>query len=62
MSVQTFSAKANYRAISLHLTVCESGPDCPGVVFIPGMGSHAGSYTDLIPGANFLRALAEELS
>ncbi|MCS7177966.1 MAG: alpha/beta fold hydrolase [Anaerolineae bacterium] len=60
MSFQTFSAKVNYRAISLHLTVYESGPGRPSVVFIPGMGSHAGSYTDLIPGANVLRALAEE--
>ncbi|MFN3763798.1 MAG: alpha/beta fold hydrolase [Anaerolineae bacterium] len=60
MAVQTFSVKVDYRTIHLHLTVYESGPGCPGVVFIPGMGSHAGTYADLVPGANFLRALAEE--
>lgn len=60
MSVQPLSAKVDYRGIPLHLTVYESGPGSPSLVFIPGMGSHAGSYTDLIPGANFLRALAEE--
>lgn len=58
--VQTFSAKINYGSTLLNLTVYDSGPGCPSVVFIPGMGSHAGSYADLIPGANFLRALAGE--
>ncbi len=60
LSIQSFSAKVEYRTLSLHLTIYESGLGDPGVVFIPGMGSHAGTYADRIPGANFLRALAEE--
>lgn len=59
-TIQAFTARIDYRSTPLHLTVYESGPGRPGVVFIPGMGSHAGTYADLIPGANFLRALAEE--
>ncbi len=59
--VQTFSAKINYGSTLLNLTVYDSGPGCPSVVFIPGMGSHAGSYADLIPGANFLRGICSAL-
>lgn len=52
--IQSASTKVQYRGLSLHLTIYESGPRYPGVVFIPGMGSHAGAYADWIPGANFL--------
>ncbi len=50
----------DYRGIPIHLTLYEEGAGCPGVVFIPGMGSHAGTYAALIPGANFLEALAQQ--
>lgn len=49
-----------YQGISLHLTIYETGPQVPSLVFIPGMTAHAGAYTELVPGANYLEALAAE--
>ncbi|MGQ9467215.1 MAG: alpha/beta hydrolase [Anaerolineae bacterium] len=49
-----------YRDILLHLTIYETDPQAPTIIFIPGMTTHAGVYAGLIPGANYLEALAAE--
>jgi len=49
-----------YNKIPLHLTVYEAGVDKPSLIFIHGITFHAGIYTELIPGVNFLEALAEK--
>ncbi|WP_376790734.1 alpha/beta hydrolase [Thermoflexus sp.] len=43
----------------LHLTIYEHSPQAPTVIFIHGMTAHAGFYSEMIPGANYLKALAE---
>lgn len=48
------------RDLPLHLTVYESGAKSPSVVFVPGMSTHAGFYATMIPGENFLEALARQ--
>ncbi len=45
--------------LPLHLTLYESSPRAPVAVFIHGMTAHAGFYSEMIPGANYLQALAE---
>ncbi|GBD09239.1 Monoacylglycerol lipase [Candidatus Thermoflexus japonica] len=44
--------------LPLHLTLYESSPQAPVAIFIHGMTAHAGFYSDMIPGANYLQALA----
>ena len=50
----------DYQGLSLHLTLYETGPQAPSLIFIPGMSTHAGLYSEAIPGANYLAALAAE--
>ncbi len=44
----------------VHLTVYEAGRGRPSLVFLHGLTARAGFYEDLVPGANFLAAMAEE--
>jgi alpha-beta hydrolase superfamily lysophospholipase len=60
MEVARRSDTVDYQGLSLHLTIYEADPQAPSLVFIPGMTTHAGVYTELIPGANYLEALAAE--
>ncbi|HDN80849.1 MAG TPA: hypothetical protein ENG33_10350 [Chloroflexi bacterium] len=50
----------DYQGIRLHLTIYETDPQAPSIIFIPGMTAHVGLYTETIPGANYLEALARE--
>jgi alpha-beta hydrolase superfamily lysophospholipase len=47
------------RGLPLHLTLYEAEPGAPTLIFIHGMTAHAGFYTEMIPGRDYLRALAE---
>ncbi len=45
--------------LPLHLSLYECSPQAPAVIFLHGMTAHAGFYSEMIPGANYLQALAE---
>ncbi len=47
------------RGLALHLRVYEFSPQAPTVIFLHGMTAHAGFYSEMIPGANYLQGLAE---
>lgn len=47
------------RGLPLHLTLYEHSPNAPAVIFVHGMTAHAGFYSEMIPGANYLGALME---
>jgi len=44
----------------IHLTIYEVDPQAPSVIFIPGMTAHVGLYTETIPDADYLGAIANE--
>lgn len=45
--------------LPLHLSLYEGSPEAPTVIFLHGMTAHAGFYSEMIPGTNYLQALAE---
>jgi len=60
MQVTLRTDMVDYKGLPLYLTIYEVDPQAPSLVFIPGMTTHVGVYTHLIPGANYLQALARE--
>ena len=60
MKVTERSDTVQYEDVPLHLTIYETDKQSPALIFIPGMTMHAGLFTNLIPGVNYLEALATE--
>jgi len=58
MSTTKRSDTIDYQGLPLHLTLYETDPQAPSLVFIPGMTGHAGLYAETIPGVDYLAALA----
>ena len=48
------------RGAALHCALYESEPGAPAVVFVHGLGGSAAFFSSLVPGADFLSALADE--
>lgn len=40
--------KLDYKGLKLHIDLYEKGRDCPCIIFIPGMGSYAGTSRDFL--------------
>lgn len=59
MPIAVRSLRIMDRHLPLHLTLLEVDPRAPVLIFLHGMTAHAGFYMEMIPGANYLRALAE---
>lgn len=59
MPITVRSLRIMDRHLPLHLTLLEVDPRAPVLIFLHGMTAHAGFYMEMIPGANYLRALAE---
>jgi len=57
--VTAFTQFIEDQGVPLHLAVYEFSPSAPTVIFLHGMTAHAGFYSEMIPGADYLRALAE---
>jgi len=49
-----------YNTIPIHLTIYEVGVEKPSIIFIHGITLHAKVYEELLPGVNFLQALAQK--
>ena len=60
MKVTERSDTVQYEDVPLHLTIYETDKESPVLIFVPGMTMHAGLFTNLIPGVNYLEALATE--
>jgi len=58
--MQTKHLTIKYKNIPLYLSIYEFAIDKPSIIFIHGITFHAGVYTSLIPGVNFLKSLAEK--